>query len=185
MTRALMATVLLIGAAVAQPLFSQPPSPQAVDRDPSSSAPAPAKAWEFSVAAFIYVVPDETNYVSPYFKADRNWLHLEARYNYEDQRTGSAWIGYNFSTGNNLVFEITPMVGVVFGRTDGVAPGALMSITYKKFDLSTENEYVFNADEESDRSKSLRHQEFPRHLCGIYWIGHWSPGIQSWCLAST
>jgi hypothetical protein len=149
MTRALMTTVLLIGAAVAQPLFSQAPSPQANDPS-SSSAPAPAKAWEFSVAAFNYVVPDETNYVSPYFKADRDWLHLEARYNYEDQRTGSGWIGYNFQAGNNLVFDITPMVGVVFGRTDGVAPGALMSITYKKFDLSTETEYVFDADEESD-----------------------------------
>jgi hypothetical protein len=33
-----MGTVLLIGAAVAQPLFSQPPSPQAVDREPSSSS---------------------------------------------------------------------------------------------------------------------------------------------------
>jgi len=129
-----MATVLVIGA-VAPPLFSQ-----------TQSAPA----WEFSAAAFTYFVPDETNYVSPYFKADRNRLHLETRYNYEDRRTGSGWIGYNFSTGNTLIFEITPMFGVVFGRTDGVAPGALISLTYKKFDLSTENEYVFNSDESVD-----------------------------------
>jgi hypothetical protein len=61
---------------------------------------------------------------------------LEARYNYEDQRTGSVWVGYNFSAGNNLVFEITPF-----------APGALMPLTYKKFAISSENEYVINTDD--------------------------------------
>jgi len=25
------------------------------------------------------------------------WLHLEARYNDEDLRTGSLWVGYNFA----------------------------------------------------------------------------------------
>ena len=118
---------LLLGAALAGPVFSQPPPP---------------KAWEFSVAALTYIVPDEPNYVSPTFRADRGWLHLETRYNYEDQRTGSAWIGYNFKAGTNLVFELTPMVGAVFGRTKGIAPGALMSLTYKKFDISSENEFV-------------------------------------------
>ena len=145
MTRAPIATVILIGAALAQPLFSQDVNP-----GPSSSAPPPPPAWEFSVAAYTYFVPDETNYVSPYIKADRKWLHLEARYNYEDQETGSVWIGYNFRTGSNFVFEITPMVGAVVGQTKGVAPGALMSMAYKKFDLSTESEYVFNTEDQAD-----------------------------------
>lgn len=106
-----MATVVLIGAALARPLFSQDASP-----GPSSSAPTPAQAWEFYVAAYTYFVPHETNYVAPYIRANRKWLHLEARYNYEEQETGSFWIGYNFRTGNNLVFEITPMVGAAPGR---------------------------------------------------------------------
>jgi len=144
MTRAPMAIVLLIGAALTHPLFSQDVNP-----GPPSSAPPPAQAWAFSVAAYTYFVPDETNYVSPYIKADRKWLHLEWRYNYEDQETASAWIGYNFRTGNNFVFEITPMVGAVFGKTQGVAPGALMSMAYRKFDLSTESEYVFDTEDQT------------------------------------
>ena len=143
MTKAL---VFLICAALAEPVFSQPRLFRE-QRNPSSPAPAPAKAWEFSAAAFTYIVPDETNYASPNFRVDRTWLHMEARYNYEDRQTASVWMGYNFKAGNNLVFEITPMVGAVFGRTKGVAPGALMSITYKKFDISTENEYVVNTDD--------------------------------------
>ena len=141
MTTVLLITPVLFQLADAQTVLSQE-APR-----PSSGAPALAKGWEFSVAAFTYIVPDETNYVSPYFRADRHWLHLEARYNYEDQRTGSVWIGYNFSSGNNLVLEITPMVGGVFGRTKGFAPGALVSLTYKKFDISSENEYVVNTDD--------------------------------------
>ena len=140
MTRSLIATILLMGAGLAQPLFSQAPP----------GASASPNRWEFSVAALTYIVPDETNYVSPYVRADRNWLHLEARYNYEAQRTGSAWIGYNLSAGKNVVFDFTPMIGGVFGRTQGVAPGFLMSLVYKKLDLSSENEYVFDAEDSAD-----------------------------------
>ena len=42
------------------------------------------------------------------------------------------------------------MVGAVVGKTKGVAPGALMSMAYKKFDLSTESEYVFNTEDQAD-----------------------------------
>jgi len=147
MTQSLI-TALLMGTVLAQPLFSQTPPPQSAQ--PSSGEPASSSPWEFSFAALTYVVPDESNYVSPYFRADRNWLHLEARYNYEDQETGSAWIGYNLSAGKNVVFDFTPMIGGVFGRTEGVAPGFLMSLTYKKLDLSTENEYVFNTEDSTE-----------------------------------
>ena len=45
--------------------------------------------------------------------------------------------------GKNLVFSITPMIGGVFGRTTGVAPGCEASLTYKKVELSVSNEFVF------------------------------------------
>jgi hypothetical protein len=47
------------------------------------------------------------------------WLHLEARYNYENLRTGSVWVGYNFSAGKKLVLDVAPVLGGVFGRTHG------------------------------------------------------------------
>ena len=41
------------------------------------------KAWSFSASAYTYILPDSGNYGQPTFTADRGWLHLEARYNYE------------------------------------------------------------------------------------------------------
>lgn len=50
---------------------------------------ADEKAWSFS--AYAYSVPDIHDYAQPTFTADRGWLHLEARYNYEALETGPAW----------------------------------------------------------------------------------------------
>lgn len=97
----------------------------------------------------VYVIPQEQGYASPTFTADRTWLHLEARYNYENLRTGSLWFGRNFSVGKNLVFAITPMIGDVFGRTNGIAPGCEASLTYKQLELSVSNEYVFDTSRKS------------------------------------
>jgi hypothetical protein len=41
-------------------------------------------------------------------------------------------------------FEVTPMAGIVFGSTDGIATGLEIDITYKKFDLYSESEHVFD-----------------------------------------
>jgi hypothetical protein len=100
--------------------------------------------WSFAAAAYGYVVPDDQSYFSPTFRADRKWVHLEARYNYEDRQTGSLWAGYNLSVGDKVVFEATPMVGAVFGNTTGVAPGFELSLTYKKIALYSEGEFVFD-----------------------------------------
>ena len=108
--------------------------------------------WAYSLTVDGYVVPHGESYVDPVFTADREWLHLEARYNYEDLRTGSLWAGYNFSAGKKLVLTITPMIGGVFGRTTGIAPGCEASLTYKQVELSVSNEYVFDT---SDRSGSF------------------------------
>jgi len=51
----------------------------------------------------------------PAFKADRDWLHLEARYNYEGKNTASTWMGYRFSAGETLEFEAIPMLGASSG----------------------------------------------------------------------
>ena len=102
------------------------------------------KAWSFSASASTYFVPDDREYVQPTFSADHGWLHLEARYNYENLKTGSAWIGYNFSGGKQLEWEFTPMLGGVFGNTTGIAPGYKLSLTYWKFEFSSEGEWVFD-----------------------------------------
>jgi hypothetical protein len=112
-------------------------------------ADADKEPWSFSFTTTGYIVPHDRSYASPTFSADRQRLHLEVRYNYEDQETGSLWLGYNLSVGEKLVFEATPMLGGVFGRTTGIAPGFGISLTYKKFELSSEGEYVFDTGNRS------------------------------------
>jgi hypothetical protein len=119
-----------------------------------SSAPAKSpdtgkNPWAFNFTADGYIIPNETGYANPVFSTNRTWLHLEARYNYEDLRTGSVWAGYNFAAGKNLVLDVTPMIGGVFGRTTGIAPGCEASLTYKELQLSISNEYVFDTTHKS------------------------------------
>jgi hypothetical protein len=126
--------VLLLGQGLAQ----------TTNGSTSDSDDATAKQWLFSLSTFGYLVPQDQSYGSPIFTADHRWLHLEARYNYEDLETGSLWAGYNLSVGDRLVFEATPMLGAVFGNTTGIAPGCELALSYKKIELSTESEYVYD-----------------------------------------
>jgi hypothetical protein len=108
--------------------------------------------WSLSLNLAGYIVPQDQSYASPTFSADRGWLHFGWRYNYEDKETGSLWVGYNFEVGEKLTLTATPMVGGVFGNTTGVAPGYLAGITWKRLELSTEGEYVFDT---KDRTGSF------------------------------
>ena len=124
---------------------SQPagqPAPTAAEDDP--------KAWSFSASVYGYSLPEESDYVQPTVTADRGWLHLEARYNYEDLKTGSAWLGYNFSGGQAFSWELTPMIGAVFGSTGGVAPGYKALVSWRAVQFYTEGEYVFAAGESGE-----------------------------------
>lgn len=127
------------------PLLGQtaPRTPPAASSGPVSDAAA-LTPWSFTLSVDGYVVPDGDSYESPILTADHDWLHLEARYNYEDQDTGSLWLGYNFKRGHTLTLVVTPMAGGVFGNATGVAPGYEVSLTYKRIWLYSEGEYVFD-----------------------------------------
>src|SRR4051812_47624056 len=86
------------------------------DSTATKAPPLPSETnhWSSSISLYTYVVPEDHNYVQPTITADYGWLHLEARYNYESRDTGSAWLGYNFSGGDALAWEFTPMLGGVF-----------------------------------------------------------------------
>jgi len=125
-------------------------APSATNAVPDALETETEKKWAFSVSAYTYFVRDGDDYVQPTINADRGWLHLEARYQYENLDTGSAWIGYNFSGGKKLEWEFTPMVGGVFGDTSGVAPGYKGSLSWWKLELYSEGEYVFDSEVHSD-----------------------------------
>ena len=98
--------------------------------------------WNFNIEA-------NFNFTDPFFTlpivtADKGKLHLEARYNYEDLYTASGWIGYNFRDGKEFNYIITPMLGGVIGRIDGVAGGLEITLNYFEFQFFSEMEYVFD-----------------------------------------
>ena len=107
------------------------------------------KQWSFYGSLFGYLIPDGRSYVSPTVTADRRSLHLEARYNYENLETGSFWIGRNLSFGSKVTLDLTPMIGGVFGQSNGVAPGYLATLSYRRLTLESQGEYLFDT---SDRA---------------------------------
>ena len=107
------------------------------------------KSWSFSASSSTYFVPDDRDYVQPTITADHGWLHLEARYNHENLGTGSTWVGYNFSGGEKLEWEFTPMLGGVFGNTTGIAPGYECTLTWRKLELYSEGEFVIDTGDTS------------------------------------
>ena len=119
----------------------------ALAQEPAAEDPP---AWEFSISGATYFVPEDSNYLQPTFTADRDWLHLEARYNYEASDTASAWLGYNLSGGEDWAWELTPMIGGVFGDTSGIAPGYKGSLSWRKIEFYSEGELMFDTGESSD-----------------------------------
>jgi len=138
-----LAVVLAGDNALAGPTTIAPDS-KATNTPPALTEQTDEKAWSFSASISTYILPNDREYVQPTLTADRGWLHLETRYDYENLETGSAWVGYNFSGGKKLEWEFTPMLGGVFGNTTGIAPGYKLSLTYWKFELSSEGEFVFD-----------------------------------------
>ena len=74
--------------------------PPAVDHETATNA------WSFSASVLGYFVHDSRDYAQPTLTADRGFLHLEARYNYEALETGSTWLGCNFGAGEKLAWEL-------------------------------------------------------------------------------
>jgi len=115
----------------------------------AGAAEAPAKAWEYSFSGWAYFVPDDDDYLQPTVTADHGRLHLEGRYNYEAEDTGSLWAGYNFAGGDELEWEFTPIGGGVFGETDAIGVGYEGWLGWKKLELYSEGEYVIDDAEGS------------------------------------
>lgn len=147
----ILGELLLGGSCVfGQETLPAPASTDATNAPSGVEITAADDGWEFSASVYGYLVPDSQDYLQPTLTADRGWLHLEARYNYENLETGSLWVGCNYSGGGTLAWEITPMLGGVIGETVGVAPGYKGSLSWWLLELSSEGEYVFDAGDDAD-----------------------------------
>ncbi len=125
---------------------SQEPAQAAQPAD----APEEAEGWTFNASAYGYLFQGgEGDFVLPIFRADHDALHLEARYNYEDRRTGSLFGGWTFSFGEKTTLDVTPMLGAVFGDTDGIAPGLELYFQWGPLEYYSESEIVFDLHDET------------------------------------
>jgi len=140
----ILIALLLAGEKALAQATTIAPESTATNTTPEVSKEAEEKSWAFALSAATYIVPNDQEYVQPTITADRDWLHLEARYNYENLETGSVWVGYNLSGGERLGWEFTPMLGGVFGNTTGIAPGYKGLLSWWKLELYSEGEYVFD-----------------------------------------
>lgn len=107
--------------------------------------------WGFGLSGAVYLLPDEEDFLQPTFKADRGLFHFEARYNYEDQDSVSFFAGANFEFGDDVKLALTPMVGGLVGRTDGIIPALEADVTVGRFEAYGEAEYVFDLGDTSSR----------------------------------
>jgi hypothetical protein len=107
-------------------------------------------SWDFGITAYPTFVRGGENYTSPIAVGDRAPLHLEARYNYESIGARSAFVGWTFSGGETLTWELTPLLGGVWGTTRGFVPGLEASLTWGRLDFYIEGEYVRDSVELSD-----------------------------------
>ena len=115
-----------------------------------ASAAQEPPSWSFSGSAYGYVLPDDDDFILPIVYADYDRLHLEARYNYEERGAASLWGGWRFAFGDEVSFEMVPMLGGVFGEVSGIAPGLEMDLGWKSLSFYAESEYVFDLSNESD-----------------------------------
>ena len=104
-----------------------------------------------SVTGFYYAMRDQSDFGVGVAALNRGPLHLEARYNYESRDAGSAFAGWNFSGGDTVTFQVTPIIGALFGSERGVIPGFEASVGYGTIDFYIEAEYVAFRDHHEDR----------------------------------
>lgn len=149
MTQLLMAPSLIALLALA-PAAAAVAGAQAAEKPASPAPPAEAPAegaWSGGFATYLYLQEDD-DFLLPILRADRGALHLEGRFQYEDLETGSLWAGWTFGAGTSVRLEATPMVGLVFGRTDGFAPGLELTLSWRSLELYSESEYLFDFESE-------------------------------------
>jgi hypothetical protein len=113
---------------------------------------APAAAREISGSASIshYAFPDEQDLDVGVAALNFGALRFEARHNYEARHATSAFVGWKFAGGDAVTYEVTPILGGLFGSVHGVVPGVEASLGWRSFDVYVEAEYVHDTQHSSD-----------------------------------
>lgn len=103
-----------------------------------------------SATGFYYAMRDQPDFGVGVASVNRGAFRIEGRYNYEARDAASLFVGWKFSGGDEVTFEITPIAGVLFGAARGAVPGIEASVAYRSFDFYVEAEYVHDTENPSD-----------------------------------
>jgi hypothetical protein len=121
-------------------------APKALAAGDERAAPWPSNAagpaWEFALTAYPTDVRGGEDYVSAIAAADHGPLHFEARYNYESIGARSAFVGWSFSGGDDVTWEVRPLLGGTWGTVQAFAPGLQASVAWQQVDVYIEAEFV-------------------------------------------
>jgi hypothetical protein len=131
-TKARSAALIVLAA-----LACYPGTPTAAEEEPTISG---------AITGYYYAIPHEADYGVGVASLNSGALHLEARYNYEAKRSTSLFAGWNFAGGDGVKFQVTPILGGLFGETHGVVPGIEAGVAYREVDAYIEAEYVRDLD---------------------------------------
>ena len=62
----------------------------------------------------------------------------------------SAFVGWTFAGGEEITWELTPLLGGAWGTTQAFVPALEASVAWKQFDFYIEAEYVSDSHQRSD-----------------------------------
>lgn len=142
--------VIVIAAAAAALLGAMTCNAQDGKIATAPSSTVDATGWTYSATGMYYSFRDQDDFFLAVASAERGPLHLEARYNYEALDSGSLFVGWKFSGGEKLTYELTPILGAVFGQKEGIAPGFEAAAAYGIADFYLEAEYVRDLEVRED-----------------------------------
>ncbi len=115
---------------------------EAAGKPPTQATAAAEPPWAFAVCAYPTAVRGGPRFTTGVATADRGPLHLEARINYESGGARSLFAGWNVSGGDAVKWELTPLLGSAWGSTQAWIPGLEASVSWQRWDVYVESEYV-------------------------------------------
>lgn len=113
-------------------------------------AAAPARDVSGSASLSHYALPDEPDLDVGVVALSVGSFRFEARQNYEARHATSTFVGWKFTGGGEVTYEVTPIVGGLFGSVHGVVPGVEASVGWRSLDVYVEAEYVHDTKQRDD-----------------------------------
>jgi hypothetical protein len=101
-----------------------------------------------AIEQIYYFDEDKSFAMGPIAHVEYKSLYVEARYNYEEKRTVSIYVGRTFTHDAEFSYSFTPLFGGVIGIFNGWSAGLNIDADYKNFYLSAQSQYTFSNDEE-------------------------------------